>query len=353
MMVPHLELKGLTKRYAGVAVDGIDLAVGEGEFICLLGPSGCGKTTTLRMIAGFLEPDAGEIRVSGKVVSTPGSVLPPERRNMGMIFQSYAVWPHMTVRGNVGYGLKMKKMPPATRVERTDALLKATKLAEYADRYPAELSGGQQQRVALARALAPNPDILLLDEPLSNLDANLRGEMRFEIRRLHDEFRNTSIYVTHDQVEAMTMADRIVVMNAGRIEQIGTPEDVYERPNSKFVARFIGASNVVEARHLSGNRVEVAGHALDIGQGEFAGPGKAMSFCVKTHDVELLADGETHGNNVLPGVVRGHAYLGSHRDYIVDIGQELLIAAPPTIEVPPGSRVRLRFRPERCRGLAR
>jgi iron(III) transport system ATP-binding protein len=351
--VPHLELKGLTKRYAGVAVDGIDLAVDEGEFICLLGPSGCGKTTTLRMIAGFLEPDAGEIRVSGKVVSTPGAVLPPERRNMGMIFQSYAVWPHMTVRENVAYGLKMKKMPSATRVERTDALLNATKLAEYAGRYPAELSGGQQQRVALARALAPNPDILLLDEPLSNLDANLRGEMRFEIRRLHDEFRNTSIYVTHDQVEAMTMADRIVVMNAGRIEQIGTPEDVYERPNSRFVARFIGASNVVEARHLSGNRVEVAGHALDIGQGEFAGPGKAMSFCVKTHDVELLADGETHGNNVLPGVVRGHAYLGSHRDYIVDIGQELLIAAPPTIEVPPGSRVRLRFRPERCRGLAR
>ena len=351
--MPHLELKGLTKRYAGVAVDGIDLAVDEGEFICLLGPSGCGKTTTLRMIAGFLEPDAGEIRVGGKVVSTPGSVLPPERRNMGMIFQSYAVWPHMTVRENVAYGLKMKKMPGATREERTEALLEATKLAEYAGRYPAELSGGQQQRVALARALAPNPDILLLDEPLSNLDANLRGEMRFEIRRLHDEFRNTSIYVTHDQVEAMTMADRIVVMNAGRIEQIGTPEDVYERPNSKFVARFIGASNVVEARHLSGNQVEVAGHALDIGQGEFAGPGKEMSFCVKTHDVELLPDGETHGNNVLPGVVRGHAYLGSHRDYIVDIGQALLIAAPPTIEVSPGSRVRLRFRPERCRGLAR
>ena len=182
------------------------------------------------MIAGFLEPDAGEIRVGGKVISSPRAVVPPERRNMGMIFQSYAVWPHMTVRQNVAYGLKMKSMPAAERDARTDAMLKATKLFGEAERYPSELSGGQQQRVALARALAPNPDILLLDEPLSNLDANLRGDMRFEIRRLHDEFHNTSIYVTHDQVEAMTMADRIVVMNAGRIEQIGTPEDVYDRP---------------------------------------------------------------------------------------------------------------------------
>src|SRR6185437_9614249 len=157
---------------------------------------------------------------------------------------------------------------------------------------------------------------------LSNLDANLRGDMRFEIRRLHDEFHNTSIYVTHDQVEAMTMADRIVVMNGGRIEQIGSPQDVYDRPKSRFVARFIGASNVIDARHVSGNRVEVAGHPLEIGLGEFAGPGRPMSFCVKTHDVELLPGERPDGNNVVPGVVRGQAYLGSHRDYLVDIGQE-------------------------------
>src|SRR6266576_2280419 len=225
--MPHLELCGLTKRYgASTSVDAIDFAVDRGEFICLLGPSGCGKTTTLRLLAGFLIPDAGEIRVAGKVISSPDVVTQPERRNMGMIFQSYAVWPHMTVRQNVGYGLKMKSMPPQERQSRTDVLLDATKLRVEAERYPSELSGGQQQRVALARALAPKPDILLLDEPLSNLDANLRGDMRFEIRRLHDEFHNTSIYVTHDQTEAMTMADRIVVMNAGRIEQIGTPEDV-------------------------------------------------------------------------------------------------------------------------------
>jgi iron(III) transport system ATP-binding protein len=348
----HLELDSLTKRYGAVtSVDGISLAVEQGEFICLLGPSGCGKTTTLRMIAGFLEPDGGEIRVAGKVISSTRSVVPPERRNMSMIFQSYAVWPHMTVRQNVAYGLKMKSIPAAEREARTDAMLKATKLDPQAERYPSELSGGQQQRVALARALAPKPDILLLDEPLSNLDANLRGEMRFEIRRLHDQFHDTSIYVTHDQVEAMTMADRIVVMNAGRIEQIGTPEDVYDRPRSRFVAHFIGASNVIDARHVSDRIVEVGGHRLSIGQGDFAGPGQAMSFCVKTHDLELLSAPPATGNNLLPGVVRSQAYLGSHRDYIVDVGQEVLVAAPAAFDVPAGTKVHVRFAAERCRGL--
>jgi len=358
----HLELSQLTKRYGElVSVDAIDLAVEQGEFVCLLGPSGCGKTTTLRMIAGFLEPDAGEIRVAGKAFSAPGAVIPPERRNMGMIFQSYAIWPHMTVHQNVAYGLKMKRVPAEERARRADEMLRAARLAELASRYPAELSGGQQQRVALARALAPSPDILLLDEPLSNLDANLRGDMRFEIRRLHDEFGTTSVYVTHDQVEAMTMADRIVVMNAGRIEQIGSPEEVYDRPRSRFVARFIGAGNVIDARHVEGKRVEVVCHALDIGEGDFAGPGREMSFCVKTHDVEMITGDMNGANNVLPGVVRGQAYLGSHRDYIVGIfdsapegtpGQDVLIAAPASLQIPNGSKVNVRFRPERCRALA-
>ncbi len=348
----HLELERLTKRYPGVvSVDALDLSVDHGELICLLGPSGCGKTTTLRMIAGFLAPDGGEIRVDGRTVSAPGAVVPPERRNMGMIFQSYAVWPHMTVRENVGYGLRMRRVPPGERQDRTEAALRAARLADLADRYPSELSGGQQQRVALARALAPKPDILLLDEPLSNLDAGLRAEMRLEIRRLHDEFHDTSIYVTHDQVEAMSMADRIVVMNRGRVEQVGTPEDVYDRPASRFVARVLGGSNVVEARHVSGRTVEVAGHPLDVGQGDFAGPGKEMSFCVKTHDLEILPGGAADGANTLPGVVRGHAYLGSHRDYVVDVGQELLVAAPSTLALAAGSKVRVRFRAERCRGL--
>jgi iron(III) transport system ATP-binding protein len=217
---------------------------------------------------------------------------------------------------------------------------------------PRSFPAGKQQRVALARALAPNPDILLLDEPLSNLDANLRGDMRFEIRRLHDEFGNTSIYVTHDQVEAMTMADRIVVMNAGRIEQIGSPQEVYDRPRSRFVARFIGAGNVIAARHVDGNRVEVGGRTLDIGDGDFAGPGREMSFCVKTHDIEMIPGEPDGANNVLPGVVRGQAYLGSHRDYVVDVGQDVLIAAPASLQIPNGSKVNVRFRPERCRALA-
>jgi iron(III) transport system ATP-binding protein len=350
----HLELDDLTKRYGDVtSVDRLTLAVEPGEFICLLGPSGCGKTTTLRMVAGFIEPDGGEIRVSGRRISAPGAVTPPEQRQMGMIFQSYAVWPHMTVRENVGYGLRMRGVPSAEREARVKRTLEATKLSELGERYPSELSGGQQQRVALARALAPNPEILLLDEPLSNLDANLRGDMRFEIRRLHDEFHNTSLYVTHDQVEAMTMADRIVVMNAGRIEQIGTPQDVYDRPNSRFVAKFIGGSNVLDARHVAGNEVVVNGHTLHVGEGEFAGPGRDMSVCVKTHDVELLTDRPASGNNVLPGVVRSHAYLGGHRDYVVDVGQDLLITAPAGLVLAPGSPVNVRFRAERCRALAR
>src|SRR5258708_37275052 len=282
--MPHVEVDNLTKKYGAVtSVDGISLAVEHGEFICRLGHSGCGKTTTLRMIAGFIEPDAGELRWAGTALSSPGSVVPPERRNMSMISKSYAVWPHMTVHQNVAYGLKMKSVPAAQLAARTAAMLAATKLDAHAQRYPSELSGGQQQRVALARALAPKPDILLLDEPLSNLDANLRGDMRFEIRRLHDEFHNTSIYVTHDQTEAMTMADRIVVMSAGRIEQIGTPEDVYDRPNSKFVARFIGASNVLDARRVSDREVEVAGRRIAVRQGELRPPAEPMGFCVTRH----------------------------------------------------------------------
>jgi len=350
----HLELDRLAKHYGGVrSVDGIDLAVEPGEFICLLGPSGCGKTTTLRMVAGFLEPDEGEIRVSGRTVSVPGSVVPPERRNMGMIFQSYAVWPHMTVRENVGYGLRMQKVASDERERRVTTILKATKLHELAARYPGELSGGQQQRVALARALAPKPDILLLDEPLSNLDANLRAEMRFEIRRLHDEFRNTSIYVTHDQLEAMTMADRIVVMNLGRIEQIGTPQDVYDRPQSRFVARFIGASNVVEGKQASDRRVEIQGHGIDVGAGDFPGVGSSVGVCVKAHDLEIVPGAPQGTNNALPGKVVSHAYLGSHRDYVVDVGQELMVSAPASLRLEVGAPVHVRLHTDKCRALAK
>ena len=219
-----VELKGLSKHYgAAVAVDDVSLRVEHGQLVCLLGPSGCGKTTTLRLIAGFIEPSAGEIEVGGKVLSSPARTRAAGGRNMSMIFQSYALWPHMTVAENVAYGLKIRKLDRATIEQQARRRSSSTaQLEALAERYPGELSGGQQQRVSLARALVVEPETLLLDEPLSNLDANLREEMRFEIRRLHDEYRYTTVYVTHDQAEAMTTADLIAVMNDGKVEQLGT-----------------------------------------------------------------------------------------------------------------------------------
>src|SRR6059058_145352 len=267
-------------------VDNVSLTVDHGTLVCLLGPSGCGKTTTLRLIAGFVEPTEGEIRVGDRVVSSPQKTLPPERRNMSMIFQSYALWPHMTVAENIMYGLKLRKIDSATIKKKLDGILSTTRLAHLAQRYPGELSGGQQQRVALARALIVEPETLLLDEPLSNLDANLREEMRFEVRRLHDEYRYTTVYVTHDQSEAMTTADLIAVMNAGVIDQLGTPEDIYERPQSEFVARFIGASNVIKASALDDSHVSFAGATLQV-VGVKLNPGQSAAVAIRQHDIEL------------------------------------------------------------------
>src|SRR5438067_13853736 len=260
MRVASVDLRSLTKRYGAVAaVDDVSLRIDHGQLVCLLGPSGCGKTTTLRLIAGFLEPSDGEIRVGDRLVSSPARTLPPEQRNMSMIFQSYALWPHMTVAENIIYGLRLRKLDRDTIARKLAAILSTTKLEPLAQRYPGELSGGQQQRVALARALIVEPETLLLDEPLSNLDANLREEMRFEVRRLHDQYRYTTVYVTHDQSEAMTTADVIAVMNGGRIEQAGSPEEIYDRPRSEFVARFIGSSNVLKGEALDDTHVSCAG----------------------------------------------------------------------------------------------
>jgi iron(III) transport system ATP-binding protein len=252
-----LELDSLTKYFGqAAALDRLTLTVAHGSLVCLLGPSGCGKTTTLRLVAGFLDPDQGSIRVGGRTISEPGRTVPPERRGMSMIFQSYALWPHMTIAENVAYGLKVRRLDRSERERRVAGILDVTRLSEFAARYPHELSGGQQQRAALARALVVEPETLLLDEPLSNLDANLREEMRFEIRRLHDAYKYTTIYVTHDQGEAMTTADIIVVMNRGRVEQVGSPEDVYQRPRSEFVARFIGGTNIFRGRHVGDGIVD-------------------------------------------------------------------------------------------------
>ncbi len=348
-----VELKGLTKRYGNIAVvDDVSLHIEHGHLVCLLGPSGCGKTTTLRLIAGFVEPSEGEIRVGNRLISSPALTLPPERRNMSMIFQSYALWPHMTVAENIVYGLKLRKMSRDVIGKKLDAILATTKLAPLAERYPGELSGGQQQRVALARALIVEPETLLLDEPLSNLDANLREEMRFEVRRLHDAYRYTTVYVTHDQSEAMTTADLIAVMNAGKIEQAGSPEDIYDRPRSEFVARFIGASNVVKGKGLDGARVDFAGVALRC-TGEKIVPGTQTLVSIRPHDIVLSAKQPQQAENVGPATVVRQVFLGDSRDYMVEVkdGTQLRTVTAATENIPQGSTVWLQLPPNRCRAL--
>ncbi len=346
-----VELRGLTKRYGELAVvDDVSLKIEHGLMVCLLGPSGCGKTTTLRLIAGFVEPSAGEIAVGSRVVSSPSRTLPPETRNMSMIFQSYALWPHMTVTQNIAYGLTLRKLPRDTIAKKVAAILATTKLGALADRYPGELSGGQQQRVALARALIVEPETLLLDEPLSNLDANLREEMRFEVRRLHDQYRYTTVYVTHDQSEAMTTSDLIAVMNLGRIEQVGPPEEIYDRPRSEFVARFIGASNIIRGKTLDGSHVSVVGVTVRcVGDTQ---PGEtAMS--IRQHEIRLMTAPGEAADNVLPATVTRNVFLGNSRDYMVELadGTQVRAVTAPAESIPQGTKVWLHLPPERCRAL--
>ena len=349
-----VQLRNLTKRYGPLAVvDNVSLTVDHGLLVCLLGPSGCGKTTTLRLIAGFVEPSEGEVAVGDRVVSSPARTLPPEQRNMSMIFQSYALWPHMTVNENVAYGLTLRKLPRDEIVRKVAAILATTKLSVLADRYPGELSGGQQQRVALARALIVEPETLLLDEPLSNLDANLREEMRFEVRRLHDEYRYTTVYVTHDQSEAMTTADLIAVMNAGRIEQLGSPQEIYDRPRSEFVARFIGSANIVKGRNLDDSRISVAGVPVRC-VGAKLNHGGETAISIRQHELELLtAHPVETAENIVPATVVRNVFLGNSRDYMVELseGTQLRVVTSPQASVPKGTKVWLRLPPERCRAL--
>jgi iron(III) transport system ATP-binding protein len=352
--VASVELRGLTKRYDGIAVvDDVSLYIEHGRLVCLLGPSGCGKTTTLRLIAGFVEPSAGEIAVGERIVSSPARTLPPERRNMSMIFQSYALWPHMTVAENVAYGLRLRKLSRDVIAQKLAAILATTQLERFADRYPAELSGGQQQRVALARALVVDPETLLLDEPLSNLDANLREEMRFEVRRLHDAYRYTTVYVTHDQAEAMTTADLIAVMNAGKIEQAGSPEEIYNRPRSEFVARFIGSSNILRGKALDDQRIAVAGSTLRC-NGATLEQGRESAVSVRQHDIHLLTaePGESR-ENVLPARVVRHVFLGGTRDYMVELADrtQLRVVTPARQRIAEGATIWLHLPPDRCRAL--
>jgi ABC-type Fe3+/spermidine/putrescine transport system ATPase subunit len=331
--MPKIALKNIHKHYGKVAVvEDLSLDLHKGELVTLLGPSGCGKTTTLRMIAGFIDLTGGTIEIDGQQISGATRTVPPEHRGMSMIFQSYAIWPHMTVAQNVGFGLNVRNTPAAELKKRVHEMLEVVHLADLAQRYPAELSGGQQQRVALARAMVVRPDVLLLDEPLSNLDANLREQMAHEIRRLHDEFKFTTVYVTHDQAEAMTISDRIAVLNLGRLEQIDTPWNLYNRPRTPFVAGFIGQTNLVDGS-VSGGRITLRGLLGSIAV-QPGMPQELMQARLSIRPQSLHLGSAPTGSSPMGQVsVVSRTYLGEYWDYLVQPvnsdGEAIKVHAPP------------------------
>src|SRR5262245_12854806 len=324
----RIAVENLTKRFASLAaVSDVSLAIEEGEMFTLLGPSGCGKTTLLRLLAGFYAPDAGEIRFGDRVVNA----VPPHERGIGMVFQNYALWPHMTVSENVSYGLKLRKVASSERDKRVQGVLERVGLAGLGGRYPGQLSGGQQQRVALARALVLNPQMLLLDEPLSNLDAKIRVQVRAEIRKLQKELGITAVYVTHDQEEALAMSDRVAVFSQGRVCQVGPPKALYERPANRFVADFIGVNNLVEGtvRSLDGPgrtlRAETAlGELAAIHDGRLA-RGDRCVICMRPENVAL--DESEGAKNRFRGRIAFAAYLGNTLRYDVDLGRGIVFKA--------------------------
>ena len=308
----EVRIEHVFKRFGDVtAVSDFDLTVRDSEFVSLLGPSGCGKTTSLRMIAGFERATEGEIYIGDHCVSShiKNTFVPPEKRDIGMVFQSYAVWPHMTVTENVAYPLKIQKVPKEERAARVAEMLKLVHLDEYGSRYPHQLSGGQQQRVALARALVMRPGLLLLDEPLSNLDAKLRESMRFEISSIQKELGITVIYVTHDQSEAMTMSDRVVVMSRGVIQQIGTPYEIYRNPANKMVADFIGLVNFVEGE-VQGDRVYISGTGVSFPN--TSGITGSATIAVRPENITM-----SRTSGTIEGTLVHRFYLGDAVDYRV------------------------------------
>jgi iron(III) transport system ATP-binding protein len=343
-----LALRNVARLYGSVAaVADFSLELAPGEFVSLLGPSGCGKTTTLRMIAGFMPPSAGTIEMEGQQISSPSSVVPPEKRRMSMIFQSYAIWPNMTVGENVGFGLQVRRLSRAEIDRRVDAILDVVQMRTLKGRYPAELSGGQQQRVALARAIVVEPEVLLLDEPLSNLDANLREEMRFEIRRLHDAFKITTVYVTHDQSEAMVTSDRIVVMNKGRIEQIDAPHTLYARPKSRFVAGFIGRTNFLEGTR-QGSDVRFDGFSAAAGLLEGGNGAGGLLYSLRPQAIGLSGQKPNGSSVAVEAEIAGRSYLGEYWDYQVRPlagAKPVRVSTGPNVVFEVGSRVWLEIDP--------
>jgi iron(III) transport system ATP-binding protein len=354
--VPRLALRALGCNFGDeVAVDDLNLEIAKGEFISLLGPSGCGKTTTLRMIAGFVQPTAGVIEKDRVIIASAKWALPPEKRGMVMIFQSYALWPHKTVAENVAFGLRLRKVDSVAISRRVTEMLQAVRLDSLAGRYPAELSGGQQQRVALARAIVVEPAVLLLDEPLSNLDANLREEMRVEIRRLHDKFKMTTILVTHDQAEAMATSDRIAIMNKGKLEQLDTPLALYAWPKTRFVASFIGRTNFLDAR-CDGTDVVFDGFSIARERFGRLGPEFSghLTFSLRPQSIGIecwKAVAVTPRDETLlrmPATVLETAFFGEYWEYVVALAagaQRLRVVCRPSETFDAGQKVVLNVDP--------
>ncbi len=312
-------ITNVTKAFGEVVVlQQFNEVFADKEFITLLGPSGCGKTTMLRMIAGFEKPTSGEIYIGDQLVSSEKVFIPPERRDIGMVFQSYAVWPHMTVFDNVAYPLRIARVPKAEVKGRVEKVLEIVHLTQYAKRIPSQLSGGQQQRVALGRALVAEPKLLLLDEPLSNLDAKLRESMRFEIKEIQRKLGITVVYVTHDQVEAMTMSDRIIVINRGVIQQVGTPQEIYRRPSNQFVTDFVGKVDFLKGQAGDGLiKLDSSGQSL-----AYSGPHTGeVVVAIRPENVKI-ADGSA--SNVLTAKLIGKYYLGDTTDFRVELNGNTL-----------------------------
>ena len=307
-----VELKNISVAFDGEQVlDGLNLDIVDGEFITLLGPSGCGKTTTLRLIAGFLEPDSGDVLFEGKKING----VPAYKRQVNTIFQRYALFPHLNVYENIAFGLRVKKRPESEIKEKVAEMLKLVNLTGLEKRHTDTLSGGQQQRVAIARAIANHPKVLLLDEPLAALDLKLRKDMQKELKKIQQQLGITFIFVTHDQEEALTMSDRVVVMDSGRIQQVGTPQDIYNEPRNAFVADFIGESNIVDGKMIKDYYVEFSGQKFDCLDKDFAA-GEAVDVVVRPEDVDIVEPQK----GMLKGVVTSVAFLGVHYEIIVDIG---------------------------------